>query len=84
MEDLLNQNVSIPFSLDEPAVLIVHTHGSEAYTPDVANWYTPTDTDRTTDTNYNVVRVGAEMEKILNEKGIKTIHATVPITGRWK
>ncbi len=77
MEDLLNQNVSIPFSLDEPAVLIVHTHGSEAYTPDAANWYTPTDTDRTTDTNYNVVRVGAEMEKILNEKGIKTIHATV-------
>lgn len=77
MENLLNQNVSIPFSLDEPAVLIVHTHGSEAYTPDAANWYTPTDTDRTTDTNYNVVRVGAEMEKILNEKGIKTIHATV-------
>ncbi len=74
---LLNQKTEIAISSKETAVLIVHTHGSEAYTPDAANWYEPTDTDRTTDTNYNVVRVGAQIEKILNEKGIKTIHATV-------
>ncbi len=74
---LLKQKTEIAISSKETAVLIVHTHGSEAYTPDAANWYEPTDTDRTTDTNYNVVRVGAEIEKILNEKGIKTVHATV-------
>lgn len=74
---LLKQKTEISISSKETAVLIVHTHGSEAYTPDAANWYEPTDTDRTTDTNYNVVRVGAQIEKILNEKGIKTVHATV-------
>ncbi len=74
---LLKQKTQIAISSKETAVLIVHTHGSEAYTPDASNWYQPTDTDRTTDTNYNVVRVGAQIEKILNEKGIKTVHATV-------
>ena len=74
---LLEQPTNIAISSEEPAVLIVHTHGSEAYTPDAANWYEPTDTDRTTDTNYNVVRVGDEIERILNEKGIKTVHARV-------
>ena len=58
-------------------VLIMHTHGSEAYTPDGKDNYTPTDTDRTTDCNYNVVRVGDEIAKILESKGISTIHSTV-------
>ncbi len=74
---LLSQKTNIAISSKEPAVLIVHTHGSEAYTPDANNWYEPTDTDRTTDTNYNVIRVGDEIDRILNAKGIKTLHATV-------
>lgn len=74
---LLSQKTNIAISSQKPAVLIVHTHGSEAYTPDSNNWYEPTDTDRTTDTNYNVVRVGDEIERILNEKGIQTLHARV-------
>lgn len=72
---MLNQKINIRFNSAEPAVLIMHTHGTEAYTPDSTNNYTPTDTDRTTDLNYNVVRVGASIEQILNAKGIKTIHA---------
>ena len=48
---------------DGPQVLIYHTHSSESYTPDAAFPYTPTETERTTDTNYNVVRVGDELQQ---------------------
>ena len=59
---------------DGPQVLIYHTHGSESYTPDAAFPYTPTETERTTDTNYNVVRVGDELQKVLEGNGIEAVH----------
>ena len=59
---------------DGPQVLIYHTHGSESYTPDAAFPYTPTETERTTDTNYNVVRVGDELQKVLEDNGIQAVH----------
>ena len=55
-------------------VLIVHTHGTEAYTPDKNNNYSTDDPYRTENTKYNVVRIGDEMEKILSDMGIKTLH----------
>lgn len=57
-----------------PQVLIVHTHGSESYQPDAAFPYTPTENERTTDTNYNIVRVGDELQRVLQDNGIETIH----------
>lgn len=57
-----------------PQVLIVHTHGSEAYTPDSRDYYEETDTDRTEDTNYNVVRVGDELAAALTEQGLNVLH----------
>ncbi len=66
----------MPFELKGkgPHVLIVHTHGSEAYHPEGKFVYTPDDVERTTDTRYNVVRVGDEIESILKQKGISVIH----------
>ena len=72
---LLKADDGVQLSGDDVQVLIMHTHGSEAYTPDPFNNYTPTDTDRTTDTNYNVVRVGDEIADILESRGIKTVHS---------
>ena len=57
-----------------PAVLIVHTHGSEAYTPDEEYPYTPTDTDRTDDPAYNMIRPGHALAALLNAQGIVTLH----------
>lgn len=57
-----------------PRVLIVHTHTSEAYRPSSAYPYTPTDTDRTEDTNFSVARVGRALADALNEAGIETLH----------
>ena len=55
-------------------VLIVHTHGSEAYAPSGDDVYVPSDPSRTEDKQYNVVRLGDELEKILNDAGIGTVH----------
>lgn len=70
----LSQNTKIRSSGDEPQVLIVHAHGSESYAPDAAFPYTPTETERTTDTRFNVVRVGDELQKVLEAGGVKAVH----------
>ena len=58
-----------------PQILIVHTHGSEAYTPDGTDIYEPSDNNtRTLDENYNVVRVGDEMERVFTELGLTVVH----------
>ena len=59
-----------------PQVLIMHTHGSEAYTPDGTDTYVPTGECRTLDTAKNVVRVGDEIAKVLTEMGLTVVHDT--------
>ena len=57
-----------------PQVLIVHTHGSEAYTMPAGEEYESSGENRTLDNNYNVVRVGEEIAAVLAEYGIATVH----------
>ena len=57
-----------------PQVLIVHTHGSEAYTMPSGQEYASSGECRTTDNNYNVVRVGDELARTLEEAGISVLH----------
>ena len=71
VEELLSR----PLAFSEGCrVLIIHTHGSEAYNPDGDDVYTPTDPSRTEDTRFNVVRVGDELEDILTNAGIQVVH----------
>ena len=72
---LLARKDPVRLSGDQVQVLVMHTHGTESYTPTAQYNYTPSDTDRTTDCDYNVVRVGREITRLLNEKGIKTVHS---------
>ena len=58
------------------SVLIVHTHTTESYTPSEKYNYTPTDTDRTTDKNFNMVRVGEEIKNVLESNGVRVYHDT--------
>ena len=71
---LLKDKLGFALRGDGPDVLIIHTHTSESFMPDVKNWYVPTDIERTEDERYNVVRIGAEMEKILKDKGLNVVH----------
>ena len=61
-------------SAEEPQVLIVHTHASEAYTMPPGEEYEESGESRTTDTAYNVVRVGDEIAAVLGEAGISVVH----------
>lgn len=57
-----------------PQVLIMHTHGSEAYAQDGSNVYQESGTARTTDPNYNIIRVGDEIGRIFSEMGLSVLH----------
>ena len=57
-----------------PKVLIVHTHGSESYTPSEKYSYEQTGNYRTGDTAYNMIRVGEEIANQLKKGGIDVIH----------
>ena len=57
-----------------PQVLIIHTHTSEAYTPEGADQYEESDPYRTLDPNQSVVRVGEEVAAVLETRGIRVIH----------
>jgi stage II sporulation protein P len=59
-----------------PQILILHTHGSEAYTPTEADPYEPSDPYRTTDCTKNIVKVGEEMAMVFRAHGFRVIHDT--------
>ncbi len=62
---------------EEPQILIIHTHATEAYTPTgEEDTYLESDPYRTTDCNYNIVRVGAEMAAVFRDQGFVVIHDT--------
>lgn len=73
--DLLQEPLDLTLSPDEPSILIIHTHGTESYTPEGARNYEG-EGYRTTDTDYSVVRVGDEIARVLTENGINVIHDT--------
>ena len=62
---------------DAPLVLIVHTHGTEAFAPEGALWVPKTAIFRSEDTAENIVAVGAVMAEGLNDAGIPTLHCEI-------
>ncbi len=70
----LQQPFSASLSEDGPQILILHTHGSEAYTPADNSRVVWSGDHRTTDTRCNVVRVGDEMAEVFGEAGISVLH----------
>ena len=73
---LASAQLTLEIPEEGPQVLIMHTHGSEAYTPDGTDTYVPTGECRTLDTTKNVVRVGDEIAKVLTEMGLTVVHDT--------
>ena len=71
-EDMLKPEVSVNMK----SILIYHTHASESYTSSDKYKYTATGNFRTTDINYNVVRVGTELTNYMQHYGYNVIHDT--------
>ena len=70
----LQQPFAAHLSEDGPQILILHTHGSEAYTPAGDETIVWSGDHRTTDTRCNVVRVGDEMAEVFGQEGISVLH----------
>lgn len=75
IEELLNQKADLKISdPSQPTVLIYHSHSTECYTLLDAGYYTESTDSKTKDITRNMVRVGDEICKILEERGIGVIH----------
>ena len=72
----IDELLSLPPETTGSKVLILHSHGCESYTPTAENNYRPSEDFRTTDRDFNVVRVGNEIQKQLESFGIEVIHDT--------
>lgn len=70
----LQQPFAAELSEASPQILILHTHGSEGYTPVPGTEVVWSGDYRTTDYRYNVVRVGDEMAEAFIEAGLSVLH----------
>ena len=66
-------------SSSSPTVLIIHTHGTEAYSQNGAISYLESGGDiaRSDDTEKNVVAVGRALCDALDKRGIKSVHCEI-------
>ncbi|MBE6559654.1 MAG: hypothetical protein E7662_00905 [Ruminococcaceae bacterium] len=64
------------YGTDVPYILILHTHGTEAYAPEGADSYSASDSFRSHNTEENVVAVGTAMAQTLEKAGIPVLHCT--------
>ncbi len=71
---LLEKKLTLDLRQEQPTVLIIHSHASECYTKEAGQDFSYTGSYRTTDTNYNMVSIGAALARLLEEAGIRVIH----------
>lgn len=71
---MIQKPLSWDLQQEAPTVLIVHSHGTESYKN--TEGYTETSQYRTLDTDYNMISIGAEVKRILEEGGVKVLHDT--------
>ena len=74
--EFLSIGPHVRLASDSPQILIMHTHGSEAYTPAGLDRYEESDERRTEDIEYNMIRIGSELKTLLEEQGLNVIHDT--------
>ncbi len=73
-----NNGIEQMSASNEPIVLIVHTHGTESYSPEGALGAPEGgESVRNNDTQKNVVAIGKTVADILNKNGVPTAHCTV-------
>ena len=75
MTSLLQKDSPVALGEEGVQVLIMHTHGTEAYTQSPDHTYAASGEYRTTDSSANMLRVGQEICDILNDRGTSTVHS---------
>ena len=72
--DILSAGPGLTLPQGDAQILIIHTHSSEAYTQAGLDRYEPSDTNRTENTEFNIVRIGDELTEIFQQAGLNVIH----------
>lgn len=79
VEKLLTKPLNWDLTGSAPTILIVHTHGTEAYTPTADTQYEEFGGEyRTKDERYNMISIGDELTRLLEEAGLSVIHDRTP------
>lgn len=74
-EKLLTQPLNWNLTGSAPTILIIHTHGTEAYTPTPGTEYEEFGGEyRTADDRYNMISIGDELTRLLQQAGLSVIH----------
>jgi stage II sporulation protein P len=72
---LLTKPLNWDLTADAPTVLIIHTHGTEAFTPTPGMEYQEDSGEfRTTNSDVNMIALGEELTRQLQSAGIHVIH----------
>ena len=74
LEALMERPLSWDLADGEPAVLILHTHGTESYTKAPGESYTESSDFRTLDEGYNMISLGDLLAQALEAAGITVVH----------
>lgn len=75
LKNLLSETPSYKgITKEKPCILIYHTHSTEGYEMLDLGWYSNQYISRTTDKSKNMIRVGDELVKTLENAGYKVIH----------
>lgn len=72
LQSLLTQPLSYDLTGEAPTVLILHTHTTESYSPQSS--YESTGDYRTLDESQNMLRIGDEVARVLEEAGVGVVH----------
>lgn len=71
---LLSEGPSVRLPAEGPQILIIHTHGSEAYTQAGLDHYEANDDHRTENKEFNIIRIGDELTELFEQAGLRVIH----------
>ena len=74
LADLVTRPLRWDLTQDQPTVLILHTHGTESYTPSPEEDYSESGDYRTLDEGYNMISIGELVANRLENAGISVIH----------
>ena len=74
LEAVLAGGTALRLPSEGAQILIIHTHSSEAYTPAGLDRYEASDTHRTQDERYSVIRVGDELAAVWEAAGLRVRH----------
>ncbi len=76
IDEMLKSPLKFDMKGQEPKVLIIHTHTTECYSLEGVSVYSADKSDRSLNSDENMIAVGKAVKQVLEEKGIKVIHDT--------